>query len=205
MKNEQLQKQLNYIGGCVLIAFPVVLTIEDLYSTEVSPLKFLAGLFAVWLFAVSIFELARLVWSYHPRVSIVAGAIGLAGTFGSVSIMAFRFVIGTIKQAEGAIGNPEQFNSAVGKISPFIFLPGLIPPMILIILAAILLKHRKEARWAWALVCVGALLFPAGRIFFGQPVVLLSDALLLVSLGYMGWQMLSGNRNEQLLLETNAA
>lgn len=44
-------------------------------------------------------------------------------------------------------------------------------------------------------VCLGSLLFPAGRIFLGTTVVLLSDALLLVGLGYVGWQMLFSKRD----------
>lgn len=203
--NEQLNRQINLLSGFILIGFPIVLLIDDLLPENASPVKHLVSLCAAWFFIMGIFALARLVWAYRPRTAIVAGMLGLAGIFGSVSIMVFRFVVGTIRQTEGAIGNAAQFNSAVGKISPFIFMPGLIPPMVLIFLSAILLKREKTAKWAWAFVCVGALLFPMGRIFFGQPVILLSDALLLLSLGYSGWRMFSVKNGEQLILETNAA
>lgn len=203
--NEQLNRQINLLSGFILIAFPIVLLIDDLLPKQTSPAQHIVSLCAAWLFIVAIFALARLVWAYRPRTAIVAGMIGLAGIFGSVGIMVFRFVVGAIQQAEGAIGNAAQFNSAIGKISPFIFMPGLIPPLTLIFLAAILLKHEKTAKWAWAFACAGALLFPAGRIFFGQPVILLSDALLLLSLGYTGWRMLSVKSGEHLVLETNVA
>lgn len=203
--NEQLNRQINLLSGFILIAFPVVLLIDDLLPEQASPVKFIVSLCAVWFFGASIFALVQMAWVYRPRTVIIAGMLGLAGIFGSVGIMVFRFVVGTIRQTEGAIGNAAQFNSAVGKISPFIFMPGLLPPLVLTFLSAILLKHEKTAKWAWAFLCVGALLFPAGRIFFGQPVILLSDALLLLSLSYSGWQMLSVKSNKQLILETNAA
>lgn len=205
MKNKQLQKQLDFISGCVLIAFPVVLLVEDLYSAETSPLKFLASLLAAWLFGASLIALSHLAWKYSPRAVIVAGIFGLAGIFGSVGIMVFRFVVGTIQQTEGAIGNAAQFDSAVGKATPFIFTFGLLTPLMLMFLSAILLKNERTAKWSWALVCAGALLFPAGRIFLGQPVILLSDVLLLIGLGFSGWQMLSGKRGEHLVLETKVA
>ncbi|MET0753769.1 MAG: hypothetical protein ABWZ66_10370 [Pyrinomonadaceae bacterium] len=203
--NEQLNRQINLLSGFILMGFPVVLLIDDLLPEKASPTQFIVSLCAAWFFIAGIFALARLAWIYRPRTVIIAGMIGLAGIFGSVSIMVFRFVVGTIRQTDGAIGNAAQFNSAVGKISPFIFMPGLLPPLVLIFLSAIMLKHEKTAKWAWAFVCAGALLFPAGRIFLGQPVILLSDALLLLSLGYLGWRILSVKSNKQLILETNAA
>ena len=183
------------MSGFALIAFPVVLLIDDLYPSEVLPAKFMVSLCAVWLFGATIISLARLVWTYRPRAVIVAGALALAGIFGSVGIMVFRFVTETVRHTEGAIGNAELFESAIGKTQPFIFTFGLIPPLVLFFFAAMLLRFETKAKWAWAVVCIGALLFPAGRIFLGASVVLLSDALLLVGLGYVGGQMLFSKRD----------
>ncbi|MEP6903695.1 MAG: hypothetical protein ABJA66_18375 [Actinomycetota bacterium] len=194
--NERLNRQLDCLSGFVLTAFPVALLIDDLLpSGQASPMQFMVSLSAAWFFGASIIALARMAWIYRPRAVIVACAFALAGIFGSVAIMVFRFVTETIRQTEGAIGNAAQFNLAIGKTTPFIFMPGLIPPLVLFFLAAMLFRFQNKSRWAFALACVGILLFPAGRIFLGQTVVLLSDALLLISLGWLGWQTLSGKQN----------
>lgn len=193
--NEQLKSQLNHLSGFVLIVFPVVLLIDDLYPSEVLPVKFMVGLCAAWFIGATIIALARLLWTYRPRAVIAAGALALAGIFGSVGIMVFRFVTQTIRQTEGAIANLALFDSAIGKTQPFIFNFGLITALVLCFLAGMLLRFERKAKWAWAVVCLGALLFPAGRILLGTTVVLLSDALLLVGLGYVGWQMLFSKRD----------
>ncbi len=205
--NERLNKQLDFLSGVVLMAFPVVLLFDDLFPGEALPVKFVVGLCAVWLLGASIVALARLVWVYRPRAVIVAGALGLVGVFGSVGIMVFRFLTGTIRQFESAVGSQAQFEAAIGKTQPLIFAPGLITPLVLCFLAAMLFRFESRAKWAWATVCVGCLLFPAGRIFLGTPVVLLSDALLLIGLGYIGCQMILGKRDVTTKdsLETNAA
>lgn len=192
--SERLIRELDLLSGLVLIAFPVVLFISDLYSGNVPAVQFLVSLCAVWFLGASLVALARLAWSTNPRLVIVAGALALLGIFGSVGIMVFRFVTGTIRQTDGAIGNAAQFEAAIHKTQPLIFTFGLLPPLVLCLLSAVLLRHEKKAKWAWAIVCVGILLFPAGRISLGQTVVLISDSLLLIGLGFAGWQLLTGRQ-----------
>lgn len=193
--SERLNRELDFLSGLVLIAFPVVLFISDLYSGNVLPVQFLVSLCAVWFLGASIAALARLVRNTNPRLAIAGGGLALLGIFGSVGIMVFRFVTGTIRQTDGAIGNAAQFEAALHKTQPLIFTFGLLPPLVTCVLAAVLLRYEKQAKWAWAIVCLGILLFPAGRIFLGQTVVLISDSLLLIGLGFAGWQLLSGRRN----------
>ena len=182
---------LNKLSTGIMIMFPVLLLIDDLFSDKYSSSAFILQIIIVWTIAATIISLSRLNWPKYPKAIIIIAAIAILGIFGSSNIMTFRLLIGSIKNTTGAIGNTQIFDKAVTQVSPFIFLPGGITPLVIFSLSILLAKGFAKFRSAAIVVGIGSILFPVGRIGLIQPVIISSDIFLLIGFGFLSWKILS--------------
>jgi hypothetical protein len=202
---DDLQKGLDRASACILVILPVVLLVYDVVIDTATVAGFVFGFVGVMVIAASLLALARLAWATHPLMTLLAGALGVAGLFGTMDITSSRFLAGTIRSTPLAVGDPASFGAAIQKVSPFIFFPGLLTPFVLLMFAAMLLRAEPRYRWAWACVGMGALLFPLARIQMGPVGILISDALMLIGLGYRAYRLVGDDDGRHALSPARSA
>jgi hypothetical protein len=176
--NEQLQRQLTIASGIVFFALPIFQLIVDLFSTLGQGL--LNVFLLPWLLAACNISLARLAWHYRPRAVIVAESFALLGILGTASIRAYEYITHALRESQSQLGDLTRFQAFLEEATLPLFPPGLLTPLVLLFLTAILWKAEKAHRWMWTVIFLGFLLPP-----------LAGDILLLAGLGYAGWQMIS--------------
>jgi hypothetical protein len=188
--NEQLQRQLTVASGVVFFALPIFQLIVDFSSTLGQGL--LNVFLLPWLLAACNFALARLAWRYRPRTVLVAEAFALLGILGTASIRTYEYIAHALREATSQLGDLTQLQAFLEEATVPLFPPGLLTPLVLLVLTAILWKAEKTHRWMWTVVFLGFLLLPLGRLEDIPLLMLTGDFLLLAGLGYAGWQLISG-------------
>jgi hypothetical protein len=188
--NEQLQRQLTIASAIVFFALPIFQLLVDLFSDLGQGLL---NVFLIpWLLAACNIALARLAWHYRPKAVIVAEAFALLGILGTASIRAYEYIVHALRESQSQLGDPAPIETFLEEATLPLFPPGLLTPLVLLVLTAILWKAERAHRWMWTVIFLGFLLLPLGR-FEDIPLLMLAgDLLLLAGLGYAGWQLLSG-------------
>jgi hypothetical protein len=147
----------------------------------------LGGAIQVWAFAilgVAVLGLARTVERSVPGtaallsvLAVVGAAVG--GGYGIDSMQAA--VNGTEALAHGS--EP--------AVVLGLLLPGLLAPISLVVLGITLTRHGGAGIRGWLLVAA-AVLFPVSRIPDVAAIAIVSDLLLVASMGSIGLQLLTG-------------
>jgi len=175
-------------AGVSLVAAPALLLTS-------SVLRFVFGLSFEWyltmklsffFFAVAALGLVHLLRGRADGSGHVGGAMALAGCLSGASIVTMAYIF---EAFEGRVP-PEQLTSLYVTLvnSP---LPGLLFPVGLLILAVALFRKQAVATWAGLLLAAGAVLFPVGRVPGFVWAIFACDVLLTVSMGYIGWRLLT--------------
>lgn len=181
------------IAGLSLIAAPLLTAIATLFwedgqlgvkggmTQALASVFWTAGLLALW-------SLAR---PRSPRLaawmSLVALYSGLGGGGWGLD--------GMYRATYGAITDAQRLEGADPALGPALLLTLYIPSLLFLVsllaVAVSLGRARAIPAWVAALLGLGAIAFPAGRIPNIQAVAHLADLLLLVPSVWLGWRLLS--------------
>ena len=112
----------------------------------------------------------------------IYGCIGGAA-FGLEGLFAEAFRIPHAVRREAWAQFPTTFNLTF-------FWPGLLFPLSLLILGAMLIRTKSIPLWAGLLICLAAIAFPVSRIPRIDLAAHAADVLMLVPLAYTGWGFL---------------
>ena len=188
-------------AGC-LIAAPLGLTAGDLLTAQDVLSRFAqhsyAGLVVQLVAAVLLFwatlGLVHLLRRPAPVHALVTSAVAALGFMGESSITAVRLHGWAIQTALGSDRYRQMGAAMAGKIEAafalLIFVPSLLTPVALLLAGIGLWRWTRLPRWSLALLLLGALLYPAGRVTLTVPLIFLSDALLLTSMTFFGVNLL---------------
>lgn len=188
-------------AGC-LIAAPLGLTAGDLLTAQDVLSRFArhsyAGLVVQLVAAVLLFWAALgLVHPLRrpaPVYALVTSAAAALGFLGESSITAVRLHGWALQTALGSDRYRQMGAAMSGEIeaafAPLIFLPSLFAPVALLLAGIGQWRWTRLPRRPLALLLLGALLYPAGRVGMTVPLILLSDALLLAGMTLLGVKLL---------------
>ncbi|GAA4880022.1 hypothetical protein [Actinomycetospora straminea] len=154
---------------------------------------------AMIAFAVAVVGLARWAEPAAPRAAAALTVLCLAGTAGGVA-----FGVDGIQA--GLFGTPGLDEvDLVGALA--LRGPGLLFPPSMAALAILLGVTGRASRPVAAAFALAALLFPVGRIFSLLPVAVVTDLLLIATMGVLGLRLLrgAGPRSVPTLRETVTA
>jgi hypothetical protein len=193
MNNSPASNPGRRAAGVSLIAAPLLL----LASTV---LRFGMGRVFEWyatmklsffFFAVAALGLVHLLKGRADGSRLVGGALTLAGCLSGASIVMAAYILESL---QGRVPEAQQMSLYLTVVnSP---LPGLLFPVGLLMLAVALFRKKVVALWAGLLLALGAILFPVGRAVGLEWAVWACDALLAVSMGYVGWRVLTMTAEE---------
>lgn len=185
-----------------LIAAPLVITIGDLLSMQAVLSRYaqhsysglVVHLVSMVFLLGAILGLAHLLRGPAPRYALTVGAAAVIGFLGGTNIMAVRLHIWALQTSLDSTLYDQVKQGLSGEaqaaLAPVIFGPGLFTPLSLLLAGLGLWRWTRLPRWSLALLLLGAVLFPAGRISATLSLILLSDALLLVSMIFLGFNLL---------------
>jgi hypothetical protein len=182
------------LAGVALILAPLLYFPADyaLYISKDVFLNFQVGqvLLAVWVPAVlGMYHLFR---GRADLWGVAAGGMCLIGLLAAMGIFTFSVVRDVI---ERAATNPEQISPEIiegfRSVAPLVFMPGLLFPLGMLLFGIGMLRYRFVPVWVGILWCLGAVLFPVGRIPDTALTVFSSDVLLLIALGWLGVRYLT--------------
>ena len=179
------------LSGAATVAAPVLLLLSTIsYITAGDGMNAgeAGGAIQVWAmiaFALATVSLSRLLERPAPRAAAALTAIGLIGAAGGVG-----YGIDSIQAAIFHTGSIQETDSAVGPLA--LQLPGVLFPLSLIGLGVMLARTGVVARWSGWMLVAGALLFPLARIPDVEALAIVGDAMLLIALVPLGWQMIRG-------------
>lgn len=188
-------------AGC-LIAAPLGLTAGDLLSAQDVLSRFarhsyagiVVHLAATLLLFGATLGLVHLLRRLAPAYALAASAAAALGFMGESNIMAVRLHSWALQTALGSEHYRQLGRAMSGKIeaafAPLIFFPSLSAPLALLLAGIGLWRCTSLPRWTLALLILGTLLYPAGRVVVSLPLILLSDALLWISMTSLGVHLL---------------
>lgn len=130
-----------------------------------------------------------------PRFAPIGAALAILGCVAGTNF-------GVEGIVEGGLGLPNLTAAILAEATAAetaamllaFFIPGLLFPCMLFVHAVALLRARAIPAWCGALLCAGAIAFPASRIPRILWLAFVADALLLLPLIWLGFQFLA-NRN----------
>lgn len=185
---DELQRILS--GSC-LIAAPLLILVSEALRFYAEPLFFwhpVLSIVAIALSTQAILGLRHLLLRRAPRLAVIGCGLALMLTLPGSNIMTTRLIHWAIAPDASAAA---AFEKAVRGLFVVIFVPGALYPLVRAALAAGLWRAGVVPVWVGVLMTLGYLLFPVGRIGLMPPIIHLSDALLLLTEGWLGWKILA--------------
>ena len=158
----------------------------------------LVGLLALVLFVPVVLGLVHLSRARAPLLSLVGGALALAGALGSaalhgVELVELEMIRAGVDLGQVAAVTGQVEESAGGLVTLLLFLVGMLVGTL--VLAVALWRARTVPRLAVLLIAAFLLLDAAGAIAEHKPTNLLAHTLLLIGSGWIGLRVL-GMSNE---------
>jgi len=179
------------LAGAACVAAPVLLlasTISYITAGDGMNSGEAGGAIQVWAmiaFALVVVYLARELELPAPRAAAALTVVGLIGVAGGVG-----YGIDSIQAAIFDTGSIQETDSAAAPLA--LQLPGVLFPLGLIGLGVMLVRTGAVARWSGWTLAAGGLLFPLSRIPDIEALAVVADALLVIALVPLGWQMMRG-------------
>ena len=182
------------IAAAALLLAPLVMLAADLVMWVGGEGAFWPWSVALWvsffLYIPAILALVHLLRPEGDRLGLLGGSLALVG------VMIGATIQGVMRAQSVAIDRlgpsvAEMISATYGEapLLPTSISPGLTFPLGLVLLAIGVGRTGVGSLWTAAAVALGAILFPVGRIGGLLEVSLLSDALLLLGLGALGWRV----------------
>ncbi|HYE15107.1 MAG TPA: hypothetical protein VD968_11745 [Pyrinomonadaceae bacterium] len=190
-------------AGVSLVAAPLLLLASTVYRFGLGRnFEWYATMkLSFFFFAVGALGLVHLLRGRADGSSLVGGALTLAGCLSGASLTTAVLILMTIQEGgldPAALQTIERALNQFGGYRAIVLcpLPGPLFPAGLLILAVALWRKRVVPAWAALAFAAGAILFPAGRAAGVVWAFWVCDVLLSVSLGYIGWHVLTMTAEE---------
>lgn len=186
----------NRLTGAAAVAGPIlVLASTVAYVTVGGGLNEgeLGGALQVWAFAalgLAILGLARTVERSVPGTAVLLSVLAVIG-----AAVGGGFGIDSMQAAVN--GTEPLAHSSEPAVVLGLLLPGLLAPISLVVLGVTLARHGNAGVRGW-LLAGGALLFPVSRIPDVAAIAIVSDLLIVASMGSIGLQLLTGRDRSTL-------
>jgi hypothetical protein len=188
------------VFGIALIIAPLLLLASTIaYITEGDGINngVLGGTIGVWsvfALAIAFIGLFRLLEPHAPRAAVVLTVIAVTGCAAGVAFniqATFTALYGIDIMQDGAL-------TGLDLISIFAFLPwGWFVPITFIATGIVLWRTRVVARHTAILFIAGGVLFVASRPEQINVLAIVSDIVILLALGPIGWAALTEGRAPQ--------
>jgi hypothetical protein len=153
---------------------------------------FLAPLHMLALVA-SVFAITQLLRRRADRIGLAGGALTIMGWAVGIRIICLGQLESLL--ATGISGVPPDAIRRMFEAAPIVFVSivpfGIMFPIGLITLGSTVVAVRPVSRWVGALMIVGGVLFPVGRIGGFLWAIVASDLLLGTAFALLAWQVLS--------------
>ncbi len=183
------------IAGFCLIAAPTLLLAADV-------MQVIGGFDFEWtivmwisfvLFVPAILGAVHLLRNRADYLGLLGGAFCVIGALAGAGMMTI-FRLNAVLTAGGA-GDLAPVIESAFKARPAlpmsIFMPGALFPLGFIVLAVGLYRARVSSVWLALLLAFGGVLFPIGHAVGVTAALLGGDVVLLIALGWLGWQVLT--------------
>jgi hypothetical protein len=180
------------VSGVCLILAPLFIMVGEILRFRGEGIFIWSGISTLVGIALSmqvILGLRHLLRLRAPIIAIYICGLALMLTLPGAMIVASRLVrwamlpdMATVTAIERAIFE---------KLFIVIFLPGLFYPICRLVVSLGLWRAKVVPIWISLLMALGYLLFPVGRIGLIQPIIHLSDVLVLLTEGWLGWKVLT--------------
>lgn len=187
------------IAGISLIAAPALLLAADVIRV-IGGFDFESSVVA-WvsfvLFVLAVLGVTHLLRNRADYLGLIGGAFCLVGAMAGAGIVTI-FRLNAVLTAGGDGNLAPVFESAFNArpaLQTSIFMPSVLFPLGFIVLAVGLYRARVSSVWLALLLAFGGLLYPIGRAVGVTAALLGGDVLWLVSLGWLGWQILTRVEN----------
>lgn len=176
------------LAGFSMIAGPLVLlTSSILYATgkgmNSDELGGLVQIFALFIFIFAVTGVTELLAVRTPGLAITLRVTGVLGCV-------YGVIFGVDSMLQGATG--KGIVAQVGAMGELITYPGIIFPLTIIALGVALWRSRILPAPVAVLLILAGITFPMGRIPDIAVFYFISDALFVLSLGWTGRRLLSG-------------
>ena len=204
MSDPTAEITLPRVGGAALLAAPLLLLLGNLLRFGIATSdnaellaeigesrgRFYAGTVLLLLgVAVLVAAVLRMVTLARPRAewwALGGGALAIFGLLAGSNILTVDIVrwlmTDSASDAAVTVTLADLADDSAGYTIA-VLVPGLAFPIGLLVLAVALWRSQITPRWAPIVVAVGAVLFPIGRIPAIDPLLLITDLVLLVGLG----------------------
>lgn len=191
------------IAGVCLVAAPLVLLAGDAAArlgTQWSFAHVFTAKLAFALFAPALLALMHLLRERADKTGLAGGGLALMGLLSGSAIVTFWHTVRALssldfnESAVAAMGSAME-NEVFGLT--FLYpLAGVFFPLGLLVLSVGLFRARVAAPHVAAMLAVGAILFPVGRIGGSWAAIFASDIFLTAALGLIGWRILKWTTSE---------
>lgn len=145
------------------------------------------------LFVPAVLGVVHLLRNRTDYLGLLGGAFCVVGAMAGAGMMTI-FRLNAVLKAGGdgdlALAIESAFK-ARPALPMSIFMPGLLFPLGFIVLAIGLYRARVSSVWLALLLALGGVLFPVRHAAGVTPALLGGDIVLLIALGWLGWQVLT--------------
>lgn len=185
------------IAGVCLVAAPLVMLAGDVAArlgTQWSFAHVFTSKLAFALFAPALLALMHLLRERADKTGLVGGGLALMGLLSGSAIVTFWHTVRALSSPDFDESTMTAMRSAMeNEVFGLTFLyplAGVFFPLGLLILSVGLFRARAVAPHVAAMLAVGAILFPVGRIGGVWAAIFASDIFLIAALGLLGWRIL---------------
>lgn len=201
MRIDETNNFTTNVGAICLFAAPTMLLLGDLlgFADGLHYWHYFFCKAALAFFVFAIFALVERLKPSAEKFAVIAGGTAIIGAVSGATLFSFAY-LGRELEKSGL--DPETIPALtvvfreVYQTMVFAPLPGLCFPIGLLALSIGLFRAKNISRIATVSLAFGAILFPTGRIPGILPVSIASDALLIVGLSLIGWQLLRNSKTK---------
>lgn len=187
------------LSAICLIAAPTFFVISDLVSlisTDFYYISYIFGKAGTAMFVFAIFVLVQMLRPQMEKLAIISGGMTIIGAISGSTLVSFVYFAEEMSKSGIDAGTMQTLETLFRQVyitMVFMPLPGLFFPLGLTILSLGLFLKKTVPRPITVILALGAISFPFGRIPGNVTVFVVTDFLFTVSLGFIGWQILSSS------------
>jgi hypothetical protein len=184
------------LAAVTLFAAPLLLLTGSLFgfvAPENFHLQYVFGKAGFVMFVFAAFVLTQLIRPQLEKTGIIGGGIAVIGAVAGAILYSYVYLANVLHTSGAFSGTVEQLFKEAYMVQVWYPAPGPFFPLGLTILAVCLFVKRIVPRPVAFVLAAGAISFPFGRIPGNINVFLVTDMLLSVSMGYIGWRLLTAD------------
>jgi hypothetical protein len=191
------------LSALCLMAAPLCLLISSsmgISSESMTYPKYVFGKAGIALFVFAIFALVQMLRPQMEKLAIIGGGMAIIGAISGTTLISFLYYYNQSQGIGFDAAALQQSNNLLKQVymtMVFVPLPGLFFPIGLVMLSVGLFIKKVIPRSAAVILAVGAITFPMGRIPQNGTIFIITDALFLISLAPVAWQVFSSGSAQE--------